>query len=129
MKNLLWLNDYNLNFDYKNSEKIFIFSEDYVNLISPQRLKIVYKYLCQRKVRIFKGDYCKIIEKTMIEEDFDRIIVPNCSDAKILKTANELKQRHDVKIFQSSAVMFSDVKSSSFFKFWNLIKNDIGFEH
>lgn len=129
MKNLLWLNDYNLNFDYKNSEKIFIFSEDYVNLISPQRLKIIYKYLCQRKVRIFKGGYYKIIEKTMTREGFDRIVVPNCSDAKILKTVNELKQKHDVKIFQSSAVMFSDVKSSSFFKFWNLIKNDIGFEH
>ena len=125
MKNLIWLNDYNLSFDYKNSEKIFIFSKEYLELISAQRLRIIYQELCKRKVRIFKGEYFQTIKQIAIEENFNKVIIPNCPDSKILKTFSTLKKEFDVELFQSNAVMFSNIKSNSFFRFWNLIKNNI----
>lgn len=125
MKNLLWLNDYNLNFDYQDSEKIFIFSNEYLDLISPQRLKIIYQTLCQKQVRIYRGNYRKTISTLANEKNFDKIIIPNCPDSKILKTANDLKKKYHVTISKSNAVAFSEVKSERFFKFWNLIKNNL----
>tara|TARA_Y100000389_G_C17470860_1_gene530597 strand:- start:1445 stop:1822 length:378 start_codon:yes stop_codon:yes gene_type:complete len=125
MKNLLWLNDYNLNFDYQDSEKIFIFSKEYLDLISPLRLKIIYQTLCQKQVRIFRGNYHETISTLINEQNFDEIIIPDCPDSKILKTASELKKKYHVTISKSNAVAFREVKSQRFFKFWNLIKNNL----
>jgi hypothetical protein len=125
MRNLVWLNDYNLNFDYLNSEKIFIFSQEYLELISGHRLRIIYQELCRKKIRIFKGDYCKTIKHIMSNNSFNKIIIPSCPDAKILKNAIDLKKIYNIEIFKTDAVMFDDIKSKRFFEFWNLIKNDI----
>lgn len=128
MKNLVWLNDYNLIFDYKNSEKIFIFSPEYLELISTQRLRMIYQILCSKKIKIFKGDYYKIIKNMMNNNSFCKIIIPTCPDAEILKNVIDLKNHYDVEMFKTDAVMFEHVKSKRFFEFWNLIKNDITYK-
>jgi hypothetical protein len=125
MKNLIWINDYNLSFDYKNSEKIFIFSPEYLELISVQRLRIIYQELCRKKIRIFKGEYFQTIKHIVVEENFSKIIIPSCPDAKILKNVIDLKKSYDVGVIKTDAVMFDYVNSKRFFEFWNLIKNNI----
>ena len=124
MKNLIWINDYNLNFDY-DGEKIFIFEPEYLKLLAPKRLKLIYKYLVKNNIRIFQGEYLEVINNLLARNLYRQIIIPQTVDHKIIEHGKILAQNYQVKYIATDAILYEDCYSRRFFKFWNKIKDKL----
>ena len=127
MKKLLWINDYNLEYQKDNhyDEKIFIFSKQYLELISPQRLKLIYQQLIKHKIRIFKGEYIEILEYLLTHNNYDKILIPTTIEREIINAAKILAKSYSVEYVDNDALLFSQYPQKRFFKFWHIIKNKI----
>ena len=124
MKDLIWINDYNLNFDY-DGEKIFIFEPEYLKLLAPKRLKLIYKYLVKNNIRIFQGEYLEVINNLLARNLYKQIIIPQTVDHKIIEHGKILAQNYQVKYIGTDAILYEDCYSRRFFKFWNKIKDKL----
>lgn len=127
MKKLIWINDYNLAYQKNNhdDDKIFIFSKEYLELIAPMRLKLIYQELIANKVRIFKGEYFAILQYLFINNNYDKIIIPITIEEEIINIAKILKKSYPIEYIDNEALLFSQYSEKRFFKFWQIIKNKI----
>jgi len=127
MKKLLWINDYNLEYqkDNHDDEKIFIFSKQYLGLIAPNRLKLIYQQFIANKIRVFKGEYIEILKYLLTNNRYNKIIIPTTIEQEIINAQKILSKSYSIEYVDNEALLFSQYPEKRFFKFWNIIKNKI----
>jgi hypothetical protein len=126
MKNIVWINDYNMNFmKNDNQDKIFIFSKKYIANLSYLRLEMIYNKLMNNNIQIFKGEYEEVINNLYSSCNIKEFIVPNTLEREINNSISKLDKQISFRIIKTDAILFKELSERKYFKFWNKIKSNI----
>lgn len=126
MQKLIWLNDYNLNFNLgDDASRVFIFDEEYLTTLGAKRLQLIYTYLAEQDIRIFKGNYLDIISDIFDSNLHSHLVIPSCPCHHINAVVKELADKIPTQVVATDAVLFKEFSSKRFFPYWNKVKSRI----